>query len=125
MGMIEVRALGAAAFFLVILLSGVWLSRRGRPFSALIMTVHKLLGLGAGIFLVVTLVQLERAAGLGAGVIAAAVVTGLALLGAAATGAMLSGAKPAPALLLRLHQAAALLAPVGAAVLFCLLLYLE
>ena len=120
MGMTEVRAIGAAAFFLVVLLSGVWLTRRGRPISTLILTLHKLIGLGAGIFLVVTLIQLGRAGVLGAGVIAAAVVTGLAMLGAAATGGVLS-AKTAPALVLRLHQAAAFLAPVGAAVLFWLL----
>ncbi len=47
------------------------------------------------------------------------------MLAAAATGGVLSGAKPAPGLVLRLHQAAALLAPVGAAVLFWLLLSLE
>jgi len=122
MGMIEVRALGAAAFFLVILLSGVWLSRRGRPLNVLILTAHKLVGLGAGIFLVVTLVQLGRAGVLGVGVTAAAVATGLSMLAAAATGAVLSGAKPAPALVLRLHKAVAVLAPVGAVVLFCLLL---
>ena len=125
MGMTEVRAIGAAAFFLVVLLSGVWLTQRGRPLNGLALTLHKLLGLGAGIFLVVLLVQLGRAAGLGARVIAAAVVTGLAMLGAAATGGVLSGAKTAPALVLRLHQAAAFLAPVGAAVPFWLLLYLE
>jgi hypothetical protein len=41
-------------FFLFIILSGFWVSRSGKPYSTFIFTVHKLIGLGAGIFLIRT-----------------------------------------------------------------------
>ena len=37
----------AGLFFVFILLSGVWLSRTGRPLNVLILTIHKLISLAA------------------------------------------------------------------------------
>jgi hypothetical protein len=41
-------------FFLFILISGFWLSRLGKPYNGLIFNIHKLVGLGAGIYLIRT-----------------------------------------------------------------------
>lgn len=121
MSALEGRALGAAVFFFLTLLSGSWLSHLGRPLNLVLSTLHKLLGLGAGIYLVVTLVQFGRSGPPGAGVIVAAVVTGLALLAGAATGAFLSG-RPPTAPLRRLHATASFVALLGAATLLWMLL---
>ena len=45
---ITVRAVVAGLFFLFVLLSGIWLSRKGRPLNVGISTVHKLISLAAG-----------------------------------------------------------------------------
>ena len=45
------KLLFAGLFLLFIILSGIWLSRTGRPLSVLILTLHKLISLGAVIFL--------------------------------------------------------------------------
>jgi hypothetical protein len=49
------RAIVAGVFFLSIPLSGIWLSRRGGPLNVDISTIHKLIGLAGGIFLLVTI----------------------------------------------------------------------
>lgn len=114
-------AIGAALFFLLTLLSGSWLSHLGRPLNLALSTLHKLLGLGAGLYLLVSVIRLARDAPLGAGAIVAAVAAGLGMAGGAATGAFLSAKQPALRLT-RLHEAAALVSLAGAAVLVGLIL---
>jgi len=38
-------------FFIFILISGFWVSNSGKPYNSLIFNIHKLIGLGAGIYL--------------------------------------------------------------------------
>ena len=97
-------------------LAGYWLSRLGRPLNSLVMTLHKLIGLGAGVALIILLVQGRRSASLSTAATAAAVATGVLLLLAAASGGVLSAAKSVPKPVLRLHQVLPLLAVAGAAV---------
>jgi hypothetical protein len=99
-----VRAIVAGLFFLFVILSGIWLSRTGRPLNVGISTVHKLIGLAAGIFLLVTIHQRTRVVPLNAIEWLAIVVTGLCFLGTVASGGFLSSAKPMPAAVLRVHQ---------------------
>jgi hypothetical protein len=101
---IAARAIIAGLFFLFIFLSGVWLSRTGRPLNVAISTVHKLISLAAGIFLLVTIYQRSRLVPLSAIEWIAIVVTGLCFLGTVASGGFLSSDKPMPAALLRVHQ---------------------
>lgn len=50
--------------FLLIFITGIGLSRSGRPFSTLSLTIHKLIGLAALIVLIVTVYQTNQAAAL-------------------------------------------------------------
>jgi hypothetical protein len=99
-----VRAIIAGLFFLFIFLSGIWLSRTGRPLNVAISTVHKLVSLAAGIFILVTIYQQSRVVPLSALEWIAIVVTGLCFLGTVASGGFLSSEKPAPVALLRVHR---------------------
>jgi hypothetical protein len=101
---ITVRATVAGLFFLFIFLSGIWLSRAGRPLNVGISTVHKLISLAAGIFLLVTIYQRNKVIPLSAIEWLAIVVTGLCFLGTVASGGFLSSDKPMPVALLRVHQ---------------------
>ncbi len=47
----QIRLLIIVLLFAVIFLSGYWLSRTGKPYSALLLNAHKLIALGAGIYL--------------------------------------------------------------------------
>ena len=84
------------AFFLFIFLSGFWLNHWGRPYGMALVTLHKLIGLGAGIFLGLTVYRVHQAAPLNAAQIAAIAVTVLLFVVNVATGSLLSTNKPMP-----------------------------
>jgi uncharacterized integral membrane protein len=99
-----VRAIVAGLFFLFIFLSGIWLSRTGRPLNVGISTVHKLISLAAGIFLLVIITQRSRLVPLSLTKWIAIVFNGLCFLGAVVSGGLLSSDKPMPVAVLRVHQ---------------------
>ena len=98
------RFIVAGIFFLFIFLSGIWLSKAGRPLNVGISTVHKLISLAAGIFLLVTIRQRNQAIPLSSSEWTAIVVTGLCFLGTVASGGFLSSDRPMPVAVLRVHQ---------------------
>ena len=116
------RVVGVGLFFLFIFASGIWLSRSGRPLKGSIFTVHKLVSLAAGVFLIITMHQLNRVAPLSATEWTAIVVTGLCFLGTVVFGALLSTDKPMPVTILRGHQIMPVLAVISTAVSLYLLL---
>lgn len=50
MGTTQSGVVGTGLLFLFIFLSGFWLSHSGKPYNTLIFTIHKLIGLAAGVF---------------------------------------------------------------------------
>ena len=116
MGSVELRVGGAGLFFLFIFLSGIWLSRSGKPLNGVILTIHKLIALAAGVLMIVTLYRMNQASALGATELAAVVVAGLCFAGAVVFGGLLSTGKPAPAASLRLHQVLSVLTVTASAV---------
>jgi len=117
---VQLAAVGLC--FLGIILSGIWLSRSGRPLNAIVLTVHKLVALAAGIYVVITIYRSHQATALGAAGLAAGAITGLLFLGAGATGGVLSTDRAIPDAVLRLHQVGSALTVLAAAVTFYLLL---
>jgi len=116
------RVVGAGLFFLFIFVSGVWLSRSGRPLNGSIFAVHKLVGLAAGVFLIMTMHQLNQVDPLSATEWTAIVATGLCFLGTVVSGGLLSTDKPMPVAILRGHQIVPVLAVMSTAVSLVLLL---
>ena len=107
---------------LVTLASGVWLSRLGKPLNRYILTIHKLIGLDAGVYLFVTAINYPRQVGaLSASAIAAAVAAGVCFLVAGASGGWLSADKPASASVSLMHKIAPALAVIASAALLYLL----
>ncbi len=43
----QLRVIGAGLFFLFIFLSGIWLSRSGKPYSVVILSIHEFISLAA------------------------------------------------------------------------------
>jgi len=112
----ESRFAGAGLFFLLIFLSGIWLSRSGRPLSGVLLTIHKLISLAAAVFLVVTVYQMNQVATLSGMELIVLVVTGLLFLGTGIIGGVLSTDKPLPGAMLRLHQIGPILTVLSTAV---------
>jgi hypothetical protein len=115
MGTIQSSAGGAGLFFVFVFLSGIWLSRSGKPLNGIILTAHKLISLAAVVFLAITIYQLNQASSLSAMGLIAGAVTGLFFLGAIITGGLLSTGKPVPAAVLTAHQAAPFLTVLSTA----------
>jgi len=118
----QLRILSSGLFFLIVFLSGYGLSHFGKPYSVLLLTVHKLISVAAVVFLVVIMARINRAAPLGSLELIAAVITGLLFLGTIATGGLLSTAKPMPAIVHHLHQITPFLTLVSTALTLYLLL---
>jgi hypothetical protein len=98
------KFINAGLFFLFIFLSGFWLSRTGKPYSTLIFTIHKLIGLAMGIFLILTVYRVHQAESLSALQISMTVVTVLFFIATVAAGGMLSIDKPMPLAVSFVHK---------------------
>ena len=98
------RILATGLFFLFIFVSGFWLSRLGKPYAVIVFTIHKLLALGALLFLGRLVYQAQQAAALQSMPLLAIAITALCLLALFVTGALISLEKVMPAILLRLHH---------------------
>jgi hypothetical protein len=112
----QLRILGAGLFYLFIFLSGIWLTRSGKPYNTIVLAIHKLVSVAAVVFLVVILYRMSGVAPLTAGELAAAVITGLFFLGTIATGGLLSADKPMPGIILWLHRITPFLTVLSTAV---------
>ena len=117
------RILYIVVFFLLIFLSGFWLSRGERPYGVLLLTVHKLLSITVVLFLTVIIAQINKSIGLGSLEWIAVVVTGIMFIGTIATGGLLSMAKPLPSIVHHLHQITPFLTLLSTA--FCLYIILS
>jgi cation transport ATPase len=102
----QLRVLGAGLSFLLILLSGFWLSRSGKPYSTIVFNIHKLVAVAAVVLLGITVYRIHRAGALSAIELLAVIVTGLFFLGTMVTGGLLSIPidKAIPAIVHKLHQ---------------------
>lgn len=98
------KFLFAGIFFVLIILSGLWLSHTGRPLNTLILTVHKLISLGAVVFLAITIYRIHQATPLSPLEIAISACTFVFFIALIATGGLLSTAKTMPAAILKIHQ---------------------
>ena len=100
----QTRIVGTGLFYLFIFISGFWLSRSGKPYNGIVLTIHKLISLAAVVFLAITIHRINQVAQLSAIELTAGVVTGLFFLGTIITGGLLSVDKPMPVVVLRMHQ---------------------
>jgi hypothetical protein len=101
-----IRIAISALFFLFIFLSGFWLSRLGKPLNTALFTIHKLIALGAVVFLAVTIYNIQKTAPLSQAQMILSAAAALCFVATFATGGLLSVDKVMPVIVLRLHQVA-------------------
>ena len=102
----QVQNVSMALLFVIIFLSGYWLSRERKPYSMLLLTIHKLIAVGAFVALIITTVRANRAGELRAASISAGIVTGVFFLSLIATGGLLSSEVETPAFVSTVHHLA-------------------
>lgn len=101
-----IRIVISGLFFLFIFLSGYWLSHLGKPLNTAVFTIHKLIALGAVVFLSVTIYNAQKIAPLTPAQLTLSAAAALCFVATFATGGLLSIAKVMPVIVLRLHQVA-------------------
>lgn len=90
--------------FLFLFAFGFILSRTGKPYSTLLFNVHKFIGLGLGVFLIVTFNQIHTAVPLSPAEIAVLVVTALLFAVTIVAGGLLDALESAPLAFTVLHH---------------------
>ena len=98
------KFLYTSAVFILILLSGFWVSRAGKPYNVGIFTLHKLAGLAAGIYLGRRVYLTHQATPLSGLAITLVVISGLLFLGLVGTGGALSAMQTPPLILNFIHK---------------------
>jgi heme A synthase len=89
---------------LFIILSGFWLSRTGKPYSVLIQTIHKLVGVAMGVYLIRMVYLTHQTSPLNPVGTLVSVVTVLLFLGLVATGGILATEKSMPIVVTAIHK---------------------
>lgn len=109
------KAAAAGLLFLFIFLTGLWLSQAGKPYGAVLFTIHKLIAVGALVFLALAVYQTNQAASLSPMELALVVAAGVLFLGTIISGALLSTDLRLPAAVLTVHQVAPVLTVLSTA----------
>ncbi len=110
-----VRALGLVVAAVIVIASGIWLTRSGRPYGAVPLNIHKLVDLAAVAIIGIAVGQANRAAPLSTAewlVIGGAAVFVVASF---ASGGVISGMQSPPAAVLWLHRVGSWIAAALAA----------
>jgi hypothetical protein len=112
----------AGIFFLFIFLFGYSLNRSGKPYSTLILTLHKLISLAAFAFLAWTIYQVNQEAALSTVELVLSVLSGVFFVGSIISGGLLSTHLELPESVKTVHQITPRLTLITAAVSLYLLL---
>jgi hypothetical protein len=114
------RIIWLGALFIIVFLSGFWLYRSGRPINTILLTLHKLIALGALILIGVTVYQSHQIAALTAAAWITVVVMGVCFVATIITGGLLSLAQPVTSVTI-VHRIGPFLTVAGAIVTMYLL----
>jgi hypothetical protein len=98
------QIIGLAVATGIVAVSGVVMTRAGRPYSAVVLNVHKLIDLAAAAVVGVGVYRIHRQTGLPGGVWALVISAGVLFIATLATGGFLSASKSAPGWALRVHR---------------------
>jgi hypothetical protein len=96
MNTLQLRLVSAGLFFLLILPSGLWLSHSGRPYSLLMFNIHKLIGFGLFVFLIINVYWMNQTTPLSFPQRTACLIAGLFFLATIVTGGLVSISKAMP-----------------------------
>ena len=111
------KLIAAGILFLFTLISGVIVSRSGRPLNVGLVTIHKLIAVGAVVLIAMAVNQLYKTMDGKAFIeMSIMILSGILFLALIATGALLTREEmQLPELVLRIHQVAPLLALASSA----------
>jgi hypothetical protein len=115
------RAIGLVVAAVIVLASGIWLTRSGRPYGGLLLNVHKLVDLAAVVVIGIAVYQANRVAPLSPAEWLVIVGAALFVVASFASGGVISGVQSPPVAVLWLHRVGSWVAAALAAASACLL----
>jgi hypothetical protein len=119
---VDLRLLFAGLSFLIVLASGVWLTRAGKPYSGILLNAHKLIALAGVVLLALFVRRWVRSDPFTAIQLAVVVATGVLLVASIATGGLVSVDRPVSRAVLILHRVLPFVSLVAAVATLVLLL---
>lgn len=117
------RILITALLFVLSFIFGIWLSRLGKPYNVVIFAFHKIIGVAAIIFTVITVYNLQKPVDLSPVEMIIIIVTGMLLITTFVSGALLSIEKISIDFMQPLHKIFSIAATVFTAVAIYLLAF--
>jgi hypothetical protein len=118
---VSIRLLGVVFLFVLIFVSGFWLVSSGKPYSAVLLAVHKLMSVGLVVLIVVTILNINRQSPLAPMVFILSLAAGLFFLAAIISGGLLSMDKTMPSFVLLLHRITPFITILAVTVVFYLI----
>ena len=118
----QLRIIGIGLSFLIVFIAGIRLTRSGKPYSGLLLNVHKLISLAGVVLLALVIRQASRDGTLSPTELALSAVSGLLLAGTIVTGGLVSIDRPMPQAVLIAHRILPFLSAVASAATLYLLL---
>jgi hypothetical protein len=118
---VSIRLLGVVFLFVLIFVSGFWLVSSGKPYSAVLLAVHKLMSVGLVVLMVVTILNINRQNPLAPEVFILSLSAGLFFLAAIISGGLLSMDKTMPSFVLLLHRITPFITILAVTVVFYLI----
>jgi hypothetical protein len=113
---LTIRIVLAIGFFVLMLLSGIWLRRKGKPYNKLIFTIHKIIVLLTILFVARYIILLKNTVEMVQLTLTVMWITLAFFVVSFISGALLSFEKPMPKALTILHRSSALLVTILAGV---------
>jgi hypothetical protein len=98
------KIIGAGIFFLFIVITGFWVRSSGKPPGTFPLTVHKLIGVAAVVYLVINIVRINKTTALSSTELAAAIIAGAFFLVTIISGGLNSIEKPMPQPVVLMHK---------------------
>lgn len=112
MKVFEIRILLTIAFFLLMILSGIWLSRKGKPYNLILFNIHKMISLGAILMTTLALLFYSRDYALSSINITLIICTAILFIILLLTGGLLNIKKEMPRFVLITHRITPLIVSV-------------
>lgn len=114
------KIISAVALFVLSTLSGLWLSKSGRPLNTVVFTIHKLSAVGFIVFVVMYIYNPVKVAEPNSMLTLLIITSFISIIAVVLTGASMSFEREFPEYILRLHN----IFPIPAVISLSLLIYM-
>ena len=89
---------------IILLISGFWLNKSGKPYSTLVLTIHKLISFGIFVYIVISCYHLNKTEALGSVELCLCISMLIVFLSAIVSGAFLSTGNQMPLFVQIIHR---------------------